>query len=362
MVKDVLQTNLRLRQESLEFARQVDQLKAELFQVHCENEEFREKFLLIASAEPCPADTASSNILESRPIDDIANLTAKSALNASSTSPVHSKISVVSELYQMKKDKDMLERRLQQLERENIHIRANSGATAGERREDVSGTDDFEPVRSVMNHIVRSVLPPPANRRRTSHLQYIRYRSKGRERKDDDSPENVPRTSYAKLRNVSMIQDRGSPTGFQAPQKEWMPLSTTQRLQDQVVEPESKPHRAPGAGPPRCRSKDLCEAATGTRPDVRATQHRFYIKKPGPTPSSNRMALKEPEESGGRKLSEAVDYSGGGGWGKGLDLSYMDRTQYQQCQRPVRKRYLSNLRASSKAARAPGNELYFEGF
>ena len=67
--------------------------------------------------------------------------------------PADLRLRVTNQLFQLKKDKGLLERRLEDLERENIHMRAaeQGRRTATTRPTDANGTDDFEPVRSVLN-------------------------------------------------------------------------------------------------------------------------------------------------------------------------------------------------------------------
>jgi hypothetical protein len=54
MVKEVLQSNLHLRQQNLDLNLQVDQLNADVFHLQCENEEFREKYQIMAKFEEEP--------------------------------------------------------------------------------------------------------------------------------------------------------------------------------------------------------------------------------------------------------------------------------------------------------------------
>ena len=130
MVKDVLQTNLTLRQQMLEMSKQLDQSNIEIYHLQTENEEYKEKMQIMANGE-----YFQPNYLPK--------------LNESTTTKYKNRnVSVVSELYQLKKDKLNLEKRLQNLERENINIRANH---LSPNPIAFAGTDDFEPVRAVIN-------------------------------------------------------------------------------------------------------------------------------------------------------------------------------------------------------------------
>ena len=60
-VKEVLQSNLKLRQENMDYHKQVDQYKADMQHIVEENEELREKLLILAQFQshdrPNPAES-----------------------------------------------------------------------------------------------------------------------------------------------------------------------------------------------------------------------------------------------------------------------------------------------------------------
>lgn len=198
MVKGVLQTNLKLRQQNLELNQQVDQLNADLFHIQCENEELKEKLQIIAKvdSQEKPNDEPEKNT-ESQPTS--VKLKSKPISSCKNSESPQNRMTFASEMFQLKKDKNLLEQRLQDLERENINIRANNTSVIGDlRRSDVSGTDDFEPVRSVLNGELMN--QSEAAKRRTTNGKYFRYKSRpcGREVSAHGKP---PKSSYAKLRN-----------------------------------------------------------------------------------------------------------------------------------------------------------------
>jgi len=115
MVKGVLQTNLKLRQQIIEMRRQLDQTNIDYSHVNDENEELKEKIIILETANELPQN----------------------------------KHTLANELCQLKKKKLILEQHLQNLERENINIRITKNESM--RLVERVGTDDFEPVRSVIN-------------------------------------------------------------------------------------------------------------------------------------------------------------------------------------------------------------------
>lgn len=216
MVKGVLQTNLKLRQQNLDLNQNVDQLNADLFHIQCENEELKEKLRIIANVDGEEQFNSNNSnnvngIQEGIEENDIqnnnkivpANVGIKnkggSAKNCGSP---HNRMTFASEMFQLKKDKCLLEQRLKDLERENIHIRANNTSVIGDlRRSDVSGTDDFEPVRSVLNGDVMN--QGEAAKRRTTNGKYFRYKSRPSGRETSvNAVSKPPKSSYAKIRNL----------------------------------------------------------------------------------------------------------------------------------------------------------------
>lgn len=119
MVKGVLQSNLKLRQQIVQMNKQLSQTNIDHCHVESENEELKEKI----------------GILEVM------------GLGSGESGVVQDKADLASELHQLKKKKQMLERHLRELERESINIRITKNEEA---RVDVAGTDDLEPVRSAI--------------------------------------------------------------------------------------------------------------------------------------------------------------------------------------------------------------------
>jgi len=118
MVKEVLQSNLRLRIQNQEQSKEINMLKAEKFHLYNENDELKEKEKLIM--EMGDEDTTKN---------DIKNIT---------------KLKIANEIVQLKKEKSELEQRVKNLEKENIHFRAHPESV-------YLGNCDFEPVRSIVN-------------------------------------------------------------------------------------------------------------------------------------------------------------------------------------------------------------------
>lgn len=173
-VKEVLQANLRLRQENLLLQQQLDQFKAEMTHIHAENEELQDKFNVFSSM---------NEEVESKNDEDDSTLSYMSPpinkFNDSATrlsgSPQRG-MDLINELFRVKKDKLLLEKRLKDLERENIHFRAaNYNVALADPKEEDS--EDFEPVRSVLNstdYASRMTLPHKI-RRKIRPRKYIRH-------------------------------------------------------------------------------------------------------------------------------------------------------------------------------------------
>ena len=108
MVKEVLQSNLKLREQVQELGQRLELQSAELFYLQSENEEQKEKLQLI------------TNLQES---------------------PTKQRLDAVERIIQLEKEKARLAKRVHDLEVQNTHIHTTA----------MPGTDDFEPVRSVIN-------------------------------------------------------------------------------------------------------------------------------------------------------------------------------------------------------------------
>ena len=136
MVKDVLQTNLKLRQQVLTMNKQIDKANGDFTHVQEINEELKEKLQTLTNVDQDQSDSLSpsnKSIWNSNNIEDAIN----------------NRIAVASELYQLKKEKSILQQRLKDLERENLNIRFIDNNE--EVDQEICGTDDFEPVRSVIS-------------------------------------------------------------------------------------------------------------------------------------------------------------------------------------------------------------------
>jgi hypothetical protein len=225
MVKEVLQTNLKLRQQTLELNQQVDQLNADIFHVQGENEELKDKLQIVANVQDFPTSFPDRPLnLEKRGGTQVVPGSPSQASRQSNrqssphsvavcASPHNYRMSVASEMCQLKKDKNLLEQRLRDLERDNINMRATSNLSAmnNSRHFDISGTDDFEPVRSILNgdEVARGDQGGELGRARRSNTKYFRYRSRAPGR-DSAEPAKLPRSSYAKLRNMSNIVSKSN--------------------------------------------------------------------------------------------------------------------------------------------------------
>lgn len=108
MVKEVLQSNLKLREQVQELGQRLELQSAELFHLHSENEEQKEKLQLISNLQEHPSEKQRFNAAE--------------------------------RILQLEKDKARLAKRVHDLEVQNTQFH-----TA------MPGTDDFEPVRAVVN-------------------------------------------------------------------------------------------------------------------------------------------------------------------------------------------------------------------
>jgi hypothetical protein len=114
-----------------------------------------------------------------------------------------SRITFANQLFQLKKERDNLEERLQNLERENINMRAcrKTGLSAD--------MEDFEPVRSVLNNMDQQQQrhkgrdPTAATTSTQPHYYYYTKRpSRMRRGESGDIEKSLPKSSYAKLRHL----------------------------------------------------------------------------------------------------------------------------------------------------------------
>jgi len=212
MVKDVLQTNLKLRQQILDSNKQVDQLNAELFHVQGENEELKEKIQILAEVEqespikkPIPEPVKELGKIAKSMVGPNIKLSLSNTPGSAITP--HDRISVVSELYKLKKDKSMLEQRLLNLERENINIRAKKSNNASFINPDAAGTDDFEPVRSVINGIEFFAKRPPLYRvKKMSSTKYSNNLARGSSQRESSDFNIFPKTSHSAQRGTRINQ------------------------------------------------------------------------------------------------------------------------------------------------------------
>jgi len=128
-VKNVLQTNLKLRQQIVDLEKKLHQANIELYHLQTENEELKEKMIIMKNVDShinCHSAT---------------NTNFSSHINLINNKMRHGRMIVASELFKLKKNNSLLEERLKNLERENINIRVRQN----------SCENNFEPVRSVVN-------------------------------------------------------------------------------------------------------------------------------------------------------------------------------------------------------------------
>lgn len=111
MIKEVLQSNLKLRGQVHELTQRVGQQNTELFHMQCESEDQKEKIAVLSQI----ADSNNSACL-------------------------------ANQLLQVKKKKSMLEQRVHYLETESAKMSSSKPYSTAKE----SGTDDSEPVRSVV--------------------------------------------------------------------------------------------------------------------------------------------------------------------------------------------------------------------
>lgn len=111
MVKEVLQSNLKLREQVQELSQRLELQSAELFHLQTENEEQKDKLQLLTNLQENP------------------------------TTEKKQRLDVAERILQLEREKARLTKRVRDLEVQNTHIHTTA----------MPGTDDFEPVRSVIN-------------------------------------------------------------------------------------------------------------------------------------------------------------------------------------------------------------------
>jgi len=191
MVKEVLHSNLKLREQVQELSQKVDFQNAELFHLQCENEEQKDKIQILAGMNDpsaIPSVTTKSPTNNEPEID-------KEDISLEDESKKQARIDVAEEILQLKKDKSMLEQRVHYLEVENIHMHTKN--VKNEKPANLPGTDDFEPVRSVLNG--NELNHKGQLRKYGTSTQSKKLRRQVRGNSEMQQP---PRSSYAKLRNI----------------------------------------------------------------------------------------------------------------------------------------------------------------
>lgn len=196
MVKEVLQSNLKLREHIQELNQRMDQQNADVFHLQCENEEQKDKIQILAGMQE--QRRSPNTPLKKKEEFSLAykttNIVGKrnNALQDSGFSM--RRLNAADEILQLKRDKNMLEQRIQYLEVENIHMRTG---TSHESRPIVSGTDDYEPVRSVLNE--GSILPAaPITRKISNSTNRRRMKRCAKIQKNEEDS----RISISKARNT----------------------------------------------------------------------------------------------------------------------------------------------------------------
>ena len=201
MVKEVLQSNLKLREQVQELSQKVDQSNADIFHLQCENDEQKEKIQILAGmandtitpATLCQKDIALGTGEGEETVGK--SRTGSGMPLTSGTTLSKGKINVAEEILQLKRDKNMLAQRVHYLEIENIHMRTG---TSHEERPSISGTDDYEPVRSVLNG---SELPTPNSQ--LPKMSQSTGPRRARHFGPPHKPPEAPHTSYAKVRRTN---------------------------------------------------------------------------------------------------------------------------------------------------------------
>ena len=115
MVKGILQTNLKLRQQIVEMGRKIDQTNIDFFHVQDENEEIKAKIMILED-------------INSKKESDGSEFDNRSYLD--------------SKLNQLRNDNSILEKQLQSLEKDNINIRIARNTNSHFPK--ITGADDFE--------------------------------------------------------------------------------------------------------------------------------------------------------------------------------------------------------------------------
>ena len=134
MVKEVLQSNLKLREQVQELNKKIEMMNAEIFYLQSDREEQKDRLEILSKMQ------------------NSLMLTKK--LSAEDKIRFQQRMIITDEMLQLKKEKQMLEQRISYLEMENAYIRNNAYPTNRKQ----PGTDDFEPVRSFLND--SSILAP----------------------------------------------------------------------------------------------------------------------------------------------------------------------------------------------------------
>eukprot|EP00826_Nyctotherus_ovalis_P018838 TRINITY_DN15714_c0_g1_i1.p1 TRINITY_DN15714_c0_g1~~TRINITY_DN15714_c0_g1_i1.p1 ORF type:complete len:336 (+),score=82.19 TRINITY_DN15714_c0_g1_i1:75-1082(+) len=178
-VKNVLQTNLELRQQALDLEKKLHQANAELYHLQTENEELKEKMRIFENVNK-----------EEHTLLNINAAQLKAAANK-----MQGRMTVATELFKLKKDNSLLEQRLKNLERENISIRVSSNM-----RQHLS-EDNFEPVRSVVSVPKLSHSRQLLSNRRRANRRYKRREEKGGR---ENYSLNMLRTAYEQTNELHL--------------------------------------------------------------------------------------------------------------------------------------------------------------
>lgn len=133
MVKDVLQTNLKLRQQVLAMSKEIDKANLGFAHVQEVNEELKEKMQTLTNS-------AQEN--------DFSGTHASMASTFSGCVGRESRLAAAGEVYQLRREVAALEQRLKGITRANFTIKSS---TIKGYPQFTSGVDDYEPVRSVVS-------------------------------------------------------------------------------------------------------------------------------------------------------------------------------------------------------------------
>ena len=127
MVKEVLQSNIKLRDQVQELTKIVERQQTDISYLTQENVDIKETLSLIKEMNG-PEENSGNQEIGISPLD---------------------KLNIAEEMIQLRKGKDLLEKRIKTLEKDSIQFRASQQASNNNNNQKMDV--DFEPVRSIVN-------------------------------------------------------------------------------------------------------------------------------------------------------------------------------------------------------------------